>query len=522
MAKVLFIFPSINAQEGFSHGIASLSGALEAMGCETKLIHLSDSLFDLPTADELASKVMDFDPHLICFSAMSQQYKYALEIARELKKRFPFPIAIGGVHATMVPDEVASDDVFDFIGIGECDKALPALMEALTNDTGFTSIPNIWAKTDSGYKRNTVAAYPDLELLPEKNHEIFALDEMLPKMNGWMSIITSRGCPYSCSYCFNHQIRELYKRDAGQTPSDYIRRYPIKRVIREMKTIKEMHPSLKVFIVDDDLFTLNEEYVLSFCEAYASSGLDLPFVVNGHVQAFNRRMAKALKAAGCMILKFGVESGSERIRKDVLKRQMKDKAIYEAFETAHEEGLHTSAFIMIGLPTEGRKDVDDTIDMLAGIAPGRFRWAVFYPFPGTSIHRFCLDKQLIDLKRMAALDNFYEASPLCFDPAQELLIKKLQRAFHWYVNARSSFGSAPLYAKEVEAIENASEQEWAARSERFMDEDRKMSEKMTAQSRLHYSIRFTQVMAVRSDFQEAGTETSLPAKEWKSKPRKSL
>ncbi len=522
MTKVLFIYPNINAQEGFNHGIAALSGALKAIGAEVALFYLNDTLDRLPDLDAIAQKVIDFDPHLICFSAMSQQYKYALKIARELKRRFPYPIAIGGVHATMVPQEVAKDHVFDFIGLGECDRALPALVRAIRGDRNTTTIPNIWAKTEDGYRKNPVGDFPDLEILAPKDYEVFDLDLLLTRMNGWMSMITSRGCPYRCSYCLNHRIVRRYREEAGVKASAYLRRYPIPRIMEEMKRLKDRHSSIRLFIFDDDLFTLNERYVLEFCDAYAASGIELPFVVNGHVQVFTPAMARALKDAGCRILKFGVESGSERIRRSVLKRDMTNAMIGKAFACAHDAGLHTSAFLMIGLPLETREDLEATIDLVAGLEPGRFRWAVFYPFPGTDIHRLCRSQGLLDPEKMKNLDNFYEASPLLLEPSMDLLVRKLQRCFHWYVNAGTSFDSAPAYQALTEKVERMSQGEWKARTGDFLDEDRRLSERMEAESKLHYSIRFTQVMAVRSDYREEGGDLDRPAKEWKSKPQKAL
>jgi len=516
MAKVLFIYPALNAQEGFNHGIAALSGSLKAIGAEIKLIHLNNSLFKLPTQDELAQAVIDFDPHLICFSVMSQQYKYAVEIARDLKKRLPYPMAIGGVHVTMAPEEVAGDDLFDYICLGECDNALPALVKAIRHEKDTTNIPNIWARTDSGdYIRNPVGDYPDLSNLAPKDYGIFDLDHMIPEMNGWVSIITSRGCPYRCSYCFNHQIAARYKKEANVKASAYLRSYPVDRIMEELKMLINNYPSIKTFIFDDDLFTLDEEYVLKFCEAYIENNINTPFVVNGHVQTLTRSMAAALKAAGCTILKFGVESGSERIRRDVLNRKMSNETIFNAFKIAHDEGLHTSAFLMIGLPTEKMEDIEATIEMMAVIEPGRFRWAVFYPFPGTEIYDLCKRRGLLDKDRMKVLDNFYQESPLRLHPEIELLVSKLQRAFPWYVNARSSFDSAEVYKEKVREIESMSEKEWLKRAEGFLEEDRSLSRKMNDEFKTHYSIRFIQVMAVRSDFKEEGADIEKPAKQWK-------
>jgi len=521
MAKVLFIYPNLNAQEGFNHGIAALSGSLKAAGIETRLLHLNEALYGPVSLKEIAARVAEFDPTLVCFSAMSQQYKYALEIARYLKERFPHPLALGGVHATMVPEEAAADGAFDFIGLGECDEALPKLVRALEQGADCASLQNFWVKTPAGYRRNPVGPFPDLGRLPPEDYEIFDLERMLPAMNGWMSMLSSRGCPYRCSYCFNHRFLDRYRREAGATPSSYLRRYPVDRVVNDMARLKERHPSLKTFILDDDLFTLDEPYVLDFCEAYIASGVRVPFVVNAHVQAFSEASARALKQAGCKILKFGVESGSERIRSQILHRRMSNRAIRKAFETAHEAGLYTSAFIMIGLPREEREDLQATIDLLAEIRPGRFRWAVFYPFPGTDIHRLCEEEGLIDPEKMAQLDNFYQASPLRLAPELDLFIRKLQRGLHWYVNARAGLDSSPLFLERTAALETLDAGAWAAREQGFLKEDRALSEELAARSLLHYSIRFIQVMAVRSDYREEEDGLKKPAKEWRTPPKRS-
>lgn len=515
-ARVLFIYPNINSQEGFNHGIAALSGALKSRGAETRLINLNDSLYDLPTTEDLLARIREFDPDLICFSVMSQQYKYAVDTAREIKKRYAFPLAIGGVHAGMDPEGIARDRVFDFIAIGECDEALPRLIEAMKEGTDVTAIPNIWAFRDGKYIRNAVGPFPRLESLPPKDFEIFDLDHMLDRMNGWMSLLTSRGCPFRCSYCFNHEIVNRYRAESGINPATYLRRYPLKRVLGEAGSLAARHPGIRTFIFDDDLFTLDEKSVIDFCRGYRDLGLKIPFVVNAHVQSFTRDMARALKEAGCMIVKFGIESGSERIRKNVLRRIMSNDRIAEAFATAEEAGLHTSAFLMIGLPLEEREDLEATIDLVARIRPGRFRWSVFFPFPGTAIRQLCDEKGLIDRNLMKGTDTFYEGSVLRFEPGLALFIDKLRRCFHWYVNERAGFGLEESYGKLTAELEEIDAESWRIRGDKILQEDRALSDTICGEGKLHYSIRYTQVMAVRSDFEEANQGFSGPARQWGS------
>ncbi len=516
-SRVLFIYPNLNTQEGFNHGIAALSGAVRATGAETKLLNLNETLNTVPTVEEILAEARDFDPDMICFSVMSQQYKYALEIARALRERYSFPLVIGGVHASMVPDEIAADNAFDYIGVGECDNALPELLRAIKEERNVTAIPNIWARGDDGWIKNPVGPFPKIDELPPKDFDIFDIDVMLKKMNGWMSLLTSRGCPYRCTYCFNHKIVKRYREESDIKVSTYLRRYPLERVLGEAEQLKSGHPDIRTFIFDDDLFTQDEKTVLEFCSGYRKLNLGVPFVVNAHVQSFTKPMAEALKEAGCLIVKFGLESGSERIRRNVLKRIMTNDQIKKAFAVADGAGLHTSAFLMIGLPLEEREDMDATIDLIAAIKPGRFRWSIFTPFPGTEIHDLCLRERLIDSGKQGRNETFYSGSCLRFTPETELFISKLQRAFHWYVNARADIPARDTYGRLVREIESLDSAAWKSRSAEFLDEDRRVSAGLAGRADPHYSIRFTQVMAVRSDFVEDNTGFSKPAKEWGAK-----
>ncbi|MDP7573342.1 MAG: radical SAM protein, partial [Myxococcota bacterium] len=112
--------------------------------------------------------------------------------------------------------------------------------------------------------------------------------------------------------------------------------------------------------------------------------MSFPFVVNSHVKRLDPRVAAALGRAGCKILKLGIEAGSERVRKEVLRRFMTHADIMETVASAEEHGLHSSSFVMVGLPSETHAERLETVDVLAEARPGRFRTSFFFPFPGTA------------------------------------------------------------------------------------------------------------------------------------------
>ncbi len=529
--RVLFIYPNLNAEEGFNHGVADLSGALKARGHVTGLININEALYEVPTDEQIVDQVRQWRPDLIAFSVMTQQYKYSLRLARRIKAALPMvPMAIGGVHTIMCTEEVKSDRFWDFIGVGECDEALPILLDRLlAGDPTYLDTPNFCVRRPDGtYQHNPLGPYPSLDDLPPKDYEIFDLPHMLGRKNGWQSILTSRGCPYRCSYCFNHEVTDRYLEEGGHTRKSYLRHYSISRIIAELRELRKRHPYIETFIFDDDLFTLNKEYCADFAKAYTDADLGVPYVLNAHVQSFSEKVAAALSESPCMIVKFGVESGSENLRRKVLDRHMTNQAIIDAFDLCHQYGLHTSAFLMFGLPYETREMMLETVDLMARIRPGRMRWAIFFPFPGTKSYTICKIGDLIDYRKMDAMDNYFCASCLKFDGRTDLFIRQLQRTFHWYVNARAGLPLSAAYGRLVDEVERMDATAWHEASETLLARDRELSngylarvspgDAAAAAANKHYSIRYTEVMAVDSDFvlAEKGEYKNLGARRWKA------
>jgi hypothetical protein len=118
--KVLFIYPNIDCPPGVNHGLLALSGVLKARGHETKLIHVCENLWPIPSKEEIVKVVEEFGPGLIGWSVMSQQYEWTCDVSKHLRGLFPeIPQVIGGVHCTMVPEDVTVENLFDYVCVGE-------------------------------------------------------------------------------------------------------------------------------------------------------------------------------------------------------------------------------------------------------------------------------------------------------------------------------------------------------------------------------------------------------------------
>ena len=200
-------------------------------------------------------------------------------------------------------------------------------------------------------------------------------------------------------------------------------------------------------------------------------------------------------------MKFGLESGSERVRREVMNRRMSNGDIEQAFRTAHEAGLETAAFVMFGLPTETMDELDETVDLLATIRPSRFRWSIFFPFPNTDAYDMSADGGFIDPGAMEDLSNFMEASCLDFGPEQNLRIRKLRRTIPWEVNVRT--GYAPeVYRPKLEEALDADAGEWEQMEDSMPEVDARLSESLLEEERTHYAIKYNEFMAVKEPDKE--------------------
>jgi radical SAM superfamily enzyme YgiQ (UPF0313 family) len=498
---VLFIYPNLNAQIGFNYGVAFLSAVLRRHGHVTRLLNINESL-DYPLdLERIVRDLKAFSPDLVGFSVVSNQFQHAVEIAKAIRDHTHAPFVCGGIHATMAPHEVLETGIFDYACLGEGEEALLELVNALEEHGDTNKIPNIWGKRDGSVIRNGVRPFTPLENLPPKDYEIFDFQKMIDAKDGWVGIMVSRGCPFRCTYCFNHRLVDIYRRDTGlPLPRlGYLRHHSVNEVMGELEYLLGQYTGIKVFIFDDDLFTLDKDYVQEFCLAYEKR-IAVPFVCNAHVKVFDHVIARSLKRANCCIVKFGLESGSERIRKEVLNRPMTNHAVMNAFRIAHEHQLHTSAFVMIGLPDETPEEMFATIDLLGAIRPGRFRWSLFFPYPGTVAHEMAEQKGLIDFQKMRALTNFTEESCLDFGEAHNLLVDKLARAFPWFVNARSNSSSSTIYRGLVREIESMDRTAWEEARDTIHSMDQEISGFLRKAGGEHYAIRYNDFMGVRSDW----------------------
>jgi anaerobic magnesium-protoporphyrin IX monomethyl ester cyclase len=499
--KILFLYPNAGSQLGFNYGIAHLSAVLKQAGHDVALWQLCDDIEPLPSEEQFIARLRREAADIIGFSVVTNQWPYAKKLAAWARKATKVPLVCGGIHTMAAAEEILQSRVFDFIIRGEAEEAFEEFVDKLSQSQDPREIKNLGFLQNGKLRLNPLRPLPDLKKLPFKDYDIFDFQKIIDAKNGWTGLMASRGCPFSCTYCFNHQLVSQYREDlqCSFKGLNYIRHFSIEQLMSEIEYLQGHYQNISMFILDDDLFTFYRPYVEQFCDAYKAIST-LPFVVNAHVGFFDEKRARYLAEANCSIVKFGVESGSERIRRRILQRRMKNEEIIKALQIAHQYGLHTSIFLMIGLPGETRADVMATIQLMAKAIPGRYRWSFFFPFPGTKAFEISQQGNYIDFEKMARMENFTDGSCLNFGREHNLFLKKVGRIMPWFVNAHSNLPVADYYRKKVEDILALDEKSWEKRSVSIEQEDNEISAKFVNQGLSHYAIKYNRFMGVISDY----------------------
>lgn len=384
--KILFIYPNIvESPRDISTGLAILAAVCKKEGHEVSLI---DSTFGI-TDIEIIKKAEKFRPDLIAITTATNDLYYAIHIAELIKKNIKTQILVGGFHPTISPEETIMKECFDIVCVGEGEKALVELLKTLKRGRIKTKIKNLWFKVKIKGKvkiiKNPIGPLiKDLNKLPIPYRELFNYKKYLQWNHGTATFISTRGCPFQCTYCINHFLIKRY-RNKGK----YVRFRSIDNLFKEIKEVlKKYKGYIKNIELYDDTFTLDRKRTEEFCKRYKKE-IGVPFNINVRVNAIDLRIFKLLRKAGCTRVSIGIEAGDEYIRNKILKRNMSDKQIIDTFKAAKEAGLKTYAFNMIGIPFETKESIKKTIKLNKKCNPDYVGVSIFNAFKGTSIYNLC-------------------------------------------------------------------------------------------------------------------------------------
>lgn len=396
--KILFLMPL--SYPIFPFQIASLSSFLKANGHNASYIELilRQNLDDY-NKQLMVSEINSQGPDLIGISSYQLSFEWVKQITNFIKSQADIPIIIGGYHTSLASEEVINYPAIDMICRGEGEYALLELLNNMRKGLSLYNVKNIWFKKDGKVIRNEVRPLiENLDELPFMDRGIINYQVFLDKSEGkrYLSVMGSRGCPFNCSNCSNHSLKELYP-----NKNKYVRLRTVDNVINEIELCAKKY-SFEGVNFDDDTFTFFNDWLSEFCRKYKER-IGMPFRCNARPENTSLENMKLLKEAGCEYVSIGIESGDERIRKQVLRRNISNSTIKEAFRNAKKAGLKVRSFNMVGLPYDTHSSLIKTIWLNFYVAPHQVQTTVYYPFKGTDLGDLCYKNNWVNSERIEKL-----------------------------------------------------------------------------------------------------------------------
>ena len=412
-------------------GLATIAAVLERLGYQVAVVDANALKLKL---EDIVSYVIDAD--VVGLTAMTPTINMAITIAHHLKKANPdLTIILGGAHATLLPSEtLVSAPEIDVVVRGEGEQTIVELLRALEYRQPLSKIPGIsYRKDDRVVSNPAKPTNIDLDSLPFLAYHLLPWRRYRPhpphgRAFPFTAIITSRGCPYRCSYCSKPIFGSKFR---AQSPE---------RVVDEVAYYKDRF-GVKELAFYDDVFTLNKKRAYAIAEEIIKRGLKIGWTCETRVNLVDKDLLSHMKQAGCYAIAYGIESASPEIL-DTLNKGITIDEVEEAIRLTQEVGLQTIGYFMIGSPGESPETIGKTIEFAKKLKLDFAQFAITTPFPGTELYNLYLK----DKGSTIPWENFvYGGTGNKVTPVFES--DQLSRADlqHWMKRAYKEFYLRPSY-----------------------------------------------------------------------------
>ncbi|MFC1591480.1 B12-binding domain-containing radical SAM protein [Thermodesulfobacteriota bacterium] len=377
MATITFVYPDFESL-GIEYLMAICRREGHQVGFEFYLAedaYLGKKSGSIPF-NAIAQRIVAGRPDMVGFSCVTDNYQYQLACARAVKALAPDVVVLfGGIHPTAEPRRVLEEPAVDAIAIGEADRSLPVLLERC-GATGQFCLPaeplqGIVFKKDG----ELIGAFDEgplveLDQLPFPHKEPF-LAQLKDAAHEYRTM-TSRGCPYSCSYCFNSHFHKLRGRKI-------IRQRTVDSVLAELAWARARYPVKYIMFVDDS-FTTNKKWVQEFCGRYRQE-IGLPFACVANPHYITEEVAAELSRAGCINVQIGIQSLSEELCAGVLNRKSSNAVVARAITAFKKNGVMVQVDHMLGIPGDSIEIQERSVAFYNTCRPNLISifWLTYYP-----------------------------------------------------------------------------------------------------------------------------------------------
>ncbi len=379
--KILFINPPWgSAEDSIWHEVSSvmpplgtawMAAVLEQAGHRVQILDCQAERISAPRVSSVLRGLDRFD--LVGITATTPQIDSALAIAAQAKEEWPeTTVVLGGVHPTVLPEEVLSHPSVDLVVRGEGEETILEIaaerpVEQIAG-VSFRDKGQVVHNSD----RKLIA---DLNTLPLPAYHLLPMKRYYPAVGAYKrlpatSVLATRGCPGRCTFCYRIFGPRLRVRSG-------------RLVAEEVKHLQDRY-GIKEICFYDDTFTSVKKEVYAFCRAVEDLKIDLTWSCFSRVDAVDEDVLRAMKATGCHQIMYGIESASPEILKNIQKKIDLDKAV-EAVRAAQRARIDVRAAFMIGNPGETRETMEETLSFAIKLNPELIILNMTTPFPGTEM-----------------------------------------------------------------------------------------------------------------------------------------
>lgn len=364
--RVLLVEPR-NCWRGLNIALAYLAAVLKKNGIDVFVLDMANHR---DIEEELLERhyIDTYRPDLIGIAIFYISYYPVKEMIRRMKRYCDIPIVVGGPQMMIEKENILTDiPELDFAVVGEGEHALLNLCRALEGQLAYSDVKGLIFRRDGTVVRNEdPVCVKNIDAIPFPDYDPFGVTKIRT-----YTIITSRGCPFSCSYCFR------------STPN-WRPRSPLNIVQELEQAIDRYH--IEEFAITDDAFNILPDRVTDFCGLLLERGIRLPWYCTGvRPDRVTETLIRKMKQAGCYSINIGVETLDEAVY-GTLNRSMTISQVKDCIKILKANGMRTTGYFMIGLPGETKETTMETYRKSKLIGVDDTSYAILLPFPGTKLH----------------------------------------------------------------------------------------------------------------------------------------
>ncbi|MBI4162662.1 MAG: cobalamin B12-binding domain-containing protein [Candidatus Aenigmarchaeota archaeon] len=392
--RVLLISPPQTLKERYAHNVGDVGGFLPPLGLCYMAAVLERAghevrIMDCPVnnyvAGEILTEIESFKPELVGIAAITSLASVTIELTDLIKRQYPeVTVLLGGPHATITADELAEKTAADIIVREEADNVITDIVDDLEK---YKQIKVVEA---GKVKDLDSLPFPARHLLGNLN-KYSSLPNTYKKDPHCFQMVTSRGCPFTCTFCFDAK--------------GFFRQRSVKNVMEEIRSLKGKY-NIKEIAFWDDILTLNKKWVYDFCAEMGKE--NIVWSCYTRLDLIDENLLKAMKNAGCWNIFFGIESGAQELLDNITKK-MTVEQMRNAVKIVKKAGIEIRGSFMLGLPGETPELARQTIKFAIDLDPDYAQFSLTTPYPGTQLWNTYEQWGTLDKN---ALDEYHGWSPV--------------------------------------------------------------------------------------------------------------